>query len=143
MKLSLSKSIEARKLNNRTGLPESGTESTIPFGAIVEHISTDRDIAKFSYLGEHYRCAESLWKAAAHPVGEAAAGPTKGTTPAAEITDEAPGPRLVWEQVASTQYSVGRTKVPGGWLVTIGGTTLAFVPDPNHDWTGGNRNDHH
>jgi len=135
-KMSLSKSIEARRLNQRTGLPDSGTESTVPFGAIVEHVATDREIVKFSYLGEHYRCAQSVWAAAAYALGEGAAGPATTAGAATVAATEAPGPRLTWETLASCQYSLSRAKVPGGWLVTIGGSGLAFVPDPDHGWDG-------
>jgi hypothetical protein len=130
-KLSFSKSIEARRLNSRTGLPDSGTESTVPYGAIVEHIATDRDIVKFSYLGEHYRCAQTVWDAAAYELEGAVE-----TAAPREPDTGASAPRLKWEPLASSQYSLSRAKVPGGWLVTIGGSTLAFVPDPGHAWDG-------
>ncbi len=135
-KLSLSKSIEARKLNKRTGSPESGTETTIPYGALIEHLATDREIVRFSYLGEHYRCAESVWNSAAQalPGNPAVAANSAAAVP--EPHAGPPAPRLRWETVASTQHSVSRAKIPGGWLVTIGGSALAFVPDADHAWDG-------
>jgi hypothetical protein len=42
--------IEPRKVNQRTGLPITGPEVTIPYGAI-EHVDSDRDREKFHYLG--------------------------------------------------------------------------------------------
>ncbi len=136
-KLSLSKSIEAAKLNKRTGLAESGPESTIPFGALVDHLSTDRDVVKFSYLGEHYRCPESVWKAAAHPAaGEPAAHSGAAAAPAPSAEPAAPAPRLAWQAIPTTGYPLSRAKAPGGWLVTTGGAGLAFVPDPGHEWDG-------
>jgi hypothetical protein len=57
-KFELLKSIEAKKLNRRT-LRAIGTESfTIPYGAIVENITEDRDRRKFFYLGDPYECFE-------------------------------------------------------------------------------------
>lgn len=36
-----------------------------------------------------------------------------------------------WETINSTLY---RLKVFGGWVVEIVGTSITFVPDPNHEW---------
>lgn len=39
---------------------------------------------------------------------------------------------------------LARAKVPGGWLVTCGGTDglsgVTFYPDPEHRWDGGSAN---
>ena len=59
---------------------------------------------------------------------------------------------LNWQQIASSQDSVWRAKIPGGWLVKVSSEELigvqngikyygnqigiAFVPDPNHLWDG-------
>ncbi len=52
-KYELTKTIEARKLNKRTlgPLPEY---KTIPFGAILENVTEQRDQQRFYYLGEPY-----------------------------------------------------------------------------------------
>lgn len=52
----LTKSIEARKLNKRTMRPVSTDWVTLPFGAILEDLTEDRDDVKFYYLGEPYMC---------------------------------------------------------------------------------------
>ncbi len=130
-KVSLSKTIEATKLNKRTGFPESGPEVTIPFGALVEHVETDRDLEKFNYLGEPYRCKHDIWMSAA---AGAAAQPAAKTQP--ENTAVPEGPKLIWENVPSTGLPLTRTKVPGGWLLTLGGNSLTFYPDPAHEWDG-------
>lgn len=52
--------------------------------------------------------------------------------------------KLCFEQLESNVYSfqeIYRTKVPGGWLVVIKGTSgegvgLTFYPDPNYEWDG-------
>lgn len=52
--------------------------------------------------------------------------------------------QLYFEQLQSNVYSfqeIYRTKVPGGWLVVIKGTSgegigLTFYPDANYEWDG-------
>ncbi|MCP5111371.1 MAG: hypothetical protein GY953_11110 [bacterium] len=47
-------------------------------------------------------------------------------------------PALKWEQVTSNRnQEVIRAKVPGGWLVAVGGAGLTFYPDPAHNWNPG------
>ena len=125
-KLSLTKTIEAKKLNKRTGVPTTDPEVTIPFGSFVENIELDRDMVKFTYNGEPYRCAQDLLMRALEKQAAATAPPPE---PAAPET-----PKLQWEPVESTHYSVMRARVPGGWLVSTGGTALAFCPDPAREW---------
>ena len=55
-KFTLTKTIEASKLNPRTLRPLTPIKSTIPYGAILEKLSRDRDIQQFYYLGEPYEC---------------------------------------------------------------------------------------
>jgi hypothetical protein len=52
----LAKSIEARKLNRRTGRPVDTLWLTVPFGAILENVVEKGDLVEFSYLGELYHC---------------------------------------------------------------------------------------
>jgi hypothetical protein len=130
-KFELIKSIEAQKLNLRTGIPTTEPPVSIPFGGIIEDVVQDRDVDKFVFLGQRYQCAHDIVKAAIVPVGApdplpAAAGP-KPAVPA-----EAPA--LVWQQLKSSQ-PCSRAKVPGGWLVSAGGGT-AFYPDAEHAWDG-------
>ena len=141
IKLELNKSIEARKLNKRTGSPTTDPEVVIPYGAFVENVEADRDGERFTYLGELYQCPHKLlasatdpraWKAQSAPATEfaalAASSPGQ-STPAA--------PRLQWESVDSSHVPLLRAKVPGGWLIAAdSGTGLTFYPDPGHEWDG-------
>jgi hypothetical protein len=139
----LHKSIEAKKLNARSGLPLKEPPVTIPFAAILERIERDRDLARFYYLGQRYICRYQDLKEASGGLEEpeAAREETVAPTPdspAAElsITGEPPaGPALWWEPVHSPQLPVRRAKVPGGWLLATG-AGLCFYPDPDHKWSG-------
>jgi hypothetical protein len=46
-------------------------------------------------------------------------------------------PRLEWATLDSSEYKVRRAAVSGGWLVTLDGNGVTFVPDPRHQWDGG------
>ena len=141
IKLELNKSIEARKLNKRTGSPTTDPEVVIPYGAFVENVEADRDFERFTYLGELYQCTHTLlasatdpraWKAQLAPAAEPA-------TPAASSAGQsAPAaPRLQWELLDSSHAPLLRARVPGGWLIAAGsGAGLAFYPDPGHEWDG-------
>jgi hypothetical protein len=141
IRLELNKSIEARKLNQRTGAPTTDPEVVIPYGAIVENVERDRDFERFTYLGELYHCPHTLlasatdpqaWKAQRAPEAESAA-------PAASSAGQpAPmAPRLQWAPVNSSHVPLLRAKVPGGWLIAAAsGTGLTFYPDPRHEWDG-------
>ena len=67
-KFELTKSIEAVKLNPRTLRPLSDLKHTIPFGAVLEKLTLDRDMQQFHYLGEPYECSEADLKPALHEV---------------------------------------------------------------------------
>jgi hypothetical protein len=58
-KFELTKTIEAIKLNKRTLRPLGPQRFTIPYGAILENMSLDRDKQKFFYLGEPYECSDT------------------------------------------------------------------------------------
>ena len=60
--------------------------------------------------------------------------------------------KLQWEKLCVaepkhefTYSSILRTKVPGGWLVSVfytsghqdSGVSCTFLPDPDHGWDGG------
>ena len=67
MKAELTKTIEARRLNKRTMRPLDTQWSTIPYGALLDNIARDGDVAQFNYLGEPYECAhETLMSAIGH-----------------------------------------------------------------------------
>ena len=141
IRLELNKSIEARKLNQRTGAPTTDPEVVIPYGAIVENVERDRDFERFTYLGEVYRCAHTLlasgtdpqaWKAQGAPAAESAAPAAPSAGQPAPV---APG--LQWAPVDSSHVPLLRAKVRGGWLIAAAsGTGLTFYPDPGHEWDG-------
>lgn len=58
-KCELTKTIEAIKLNPRTMRPLGPQHFTIPFGAVLERMTQERDTRKFFYLGEPYECREA------------------------------------------------------------------------------------
>jgi len=150
-KYQLAKAIEARKLHRRTELPLSEPAVTIPYSAIIDDLVEDRDLMKFTYLGERYNCKrealrETLrqgWLEQAGPPA-AALEPDEAAAAAAEEAVEAPaeelaGPELRWERLNSRAFDARRAKVPGGWLVALGGATskaLTFYPDKDHTWDG-------
>lgn len=142
-KFELTKAIEARKLHPRTLMPTSDPPVTIPYGAVIENITKDRDLDKFRYLLQPYQCAHDILSSAIVPVAARGAMPPAapasavgGTEPLANV---APGgqPLLVWEALAPGEMRCQRTKVPGGWLVLVGNGALAFYPNAKHDWDGG------
>ena len=53
-KAELTKTIEAHKLNKRTMRPISNDSFPIPYGAILDQLTPDRDQVQFLYLGEPY-----------------------------------------------------------------------------------------
>jgi len=65
-KFELTKSIEAVKLNPRTLRPLSQAKHSIPYGAILEKLTPQRDMLQFHYLGEPYQSPESELKSALH-----------------------------------------------------------------------------
>ncbi len=141
-KFELTKSIEATKLNPRTEIPTSDPPVTIPFGAIIDNVTRDRDDRKFSYLGQRYRCTDEMFQVATVPVGGAAAEsePEAAATgqPAPEAAAEpAPAqPAIVWERMTANWRDLMRLEVPGGWLVALRDSSASpsFYPDPDHRW---------
>jgi hypothetical protein len=53
-KFELTKTIEAIKLNPRTLRQLTPQKHTIPYGAVLEKLTRDRDMQQFYYLGEPY-----------------------------------------------------------------------------------------
>jgi hypothetical protein len=139
-KFELTKSIEATQLNLRTGIPTSDPLVTIPFGAIVQDPVEDRDVRKFTYLGQRYQCPDEMFRLAAAAISEPDAQPAPAPkppepVPAAVPAAEEPG-SIFWERLGSNWLPLMRTEVPGGWLVALGagGAAFAFYPDPDHHW---------
>ena len=141
IKLELNKSIEARKLNKRTGSPTTDPEVSIPYGAFVENVQADRDFERFTYLGELYQCPHKLlasatdpraWKAQLAPAAESAAPAAPGAGQPAPAA-----PRLRWEPVDGSPIPLLRAKVKGGWLIAASsGASVTFYPDALHEWDG-------
>jgi hypothetical protein len=132
-KVELNKSIEARKLNQRTGLPMTGPEVTIPYGAIIEHVATDRDREKFHYLGELYSCSHEVFVSAVNTAAPAAQAEQAAPSEPVTLPSKA---KLEWEPLESSDLALLRAKVPGGWLVALAGASVTFYPDPEHQWDG-------
>ena len=135
-KFSLTKSIEAKKLNKRTLIPLTDPEVTIPFGAIIENVEADRDMERFTYNGDPYRCPHDRLASAMAPAGASAPANAAAESPAAAENPAPEQAALQWEPLDSSHGSLMRAKVPGGWLVALGGAGLAFYPDPGHQWDG-------
>ena len=134
-KLILTKTIEARKLNTRTMVPTSEAPVTVPFGAVIQELSEDRDLINFKYLEEPYQCkAEVLNAAVASPQPSG----TGAQAAAAPLESPVSEPAIQWQPIKSSHQPVLRTKVPGGWLVLVAGGSggLTFYPDPEHRWDG-------
>lgn len=139
-KYELTKTVEARKLHKRTGVPTPEPPVTIPFGAIIEDLVEDRDVGKFNYLGEPYQCLYEILSTAVAPIQTAEKAPPSEAVPQAEPRETVgAGGTLQWEQLRSTYRAVMRAKVPGGWLVLVNGQNggaLTFYPDEKHRWDG-------
>jgi hypothetical protein len=139
--VSLTKMIEATKLHPRTGLSLGLPPATIPYGALIEPKGSERDRERFLYLGELYECKRDLFLSATGGAESAAKVEDEPETAPAETIEKAEppavsGPRLEWKRLNSSEYTVRRAAVPGGWLVALqGGVT--FLPDAKHRWDGG------
>ncbi len=137
--ISLNKSIEAHKLHPNTMTPLPGPDVTVPYGALLNKIERDRDMARFRYLGEPYWCPYDLLKSAvdpgalegSEPVAAPAAAVGKPEAAKAAVTE----PKLRWQQLDSGGPALMRAKVPGGWLIAAG-SGVTFYPDPTHSWDG-------
>ena len=136
--LEVTKSIEAVKLNQRSRLPLSEPPVTIPFGALLDNVVENRDLAQFMYLSELYQCKAEMLHAATHRLEGGAPG--GGGERAGAATAPARDPvTFVWERLRSGTIAMQRAKLPGGWLIALGdsGTrSLTFYPDPDHSWNG-------
>ena len=135
-KFELTKTIEARKLNPRTGIPTEEPPVTIPYGAIIENLTESRDTTKFSYLGGPFQASREALGNAIAPAQSRRSEPGDVETTRPEGRPAAAAePMLRWEPVTSSEgHLVSRAQVPGGWLVTVSGSGLAFCPDPEHRW---------
>ncbi len=140
MTITLNKSISATRLNPKTGVPYSEPETNIPFGAILTCKGSDRDAEKFIYMSELFRCKRDVLASALDggkipddaEVEEAPASNGKSSA----VATAAPESKLKFEKLSAAPHSIGRAKVPGGWLLLAGNSSVSFYPDPEHAWNG-------
>lgn len=135
-KYEITKSVDVDEVNKRSGLP-TGKKRTLAFGAIIDNLVEDRDLYRFTYLGEPFRAKAKELMEAAHPLegtgGEVAAA--NSASPAGTSAVAKPEYKLKWEAMSSS-IPGSRAKVPGGWLVSITNGGLTFLPDAEHSWDG-------
>jgi len=133
-KYEITKSIDVDEINKRSGLP-TGKKRTLPFGAVIQDRVDDRDMERFTYLGELYRTKSEELNAAVRLIGDApvASGGASPSSPPSPVTR--PEYRLKWEAMHSS-IPASRCKVPGGWMVSVTNGGLTFLPDAEHSWDG-------
>lgn len=138
-KYEVSKTVEAVKLNRRTGVPLGEPPISLPFGAIIEKLEESGDFYKFTYLTERYQVRKDNIGGALHPIGGVAVAAAQ---PEAAAPEAAPSkPLLTFESLrVSGSQALSRAKIPGGWLVASG-SGIVFVPDAAHKWDGGSLTD--
>ena len=135
-KYELGKTVEAQKLNKRTGIPLAEPPVTVPFGAILESVQISEDLVRFAYMGERYCVARDVVAGSLQPLH---AAPAKAAAPKPESTG-----KLIFETLdvrSQGQISIYRAPIPGGWLVASHSGALAFVPDAEHKWDGASLKD--
>lgn len=134
-KYEITKSIEVDELNKRSGLP-TGKKRTLAFGAIIMDRIEDREMDKFTYLGELYRTKTADLNEACRLIGDDPVAAIAGSAPESKTAGPAkPSYKLQWESLSSS-IPASRTKVPGGWLISITNGGLTFFPDAGHEWDG-------
>jgi hypothetical protein len=137
----LTKTIEVKKLNKRSGLPLPEPAVIIPFGSLIENLKRERGCVRFTHLFELFEISETVLDSAIREVGsgngEEARNHAESLT-AAEPRSEvavAPAPGLNWQPVSAVPVRLLRAKVPGGWLLASNGA-VSFYPDAEHAWDG-------
>lgn len=140
MKLTLNKGIIATRLNPKTGVPYSESETSIPFGAILTYKGSDRDSEKFNYMSELFRCPRDVLASAIDggKIPSLDEKPDEAPAPVADRPAAARAPEsiLKFELLSAAPYTIARAKVPGGWLLVSGNSSVAFYPDAEHLWNG-------
>ncbi len=137
-KYEMVKSVEARKLNKRTGLLTNDPPITIPYAAIIEDVEEVGDQIRFLYLLELYQVREDNVRGAIRPLDSDAPqiGGTSAATAAAAPAPERPRLNFQTLNVRGTSNSLARARIPGGWLVAGQSGGVTFVPDAGHEWDG-------
>jgi hypothetical protein len=138
-KYEVTKTVEAVKLNPRTGIPLAQHPITLPFGAIIDNVEESGDYYKFAYLSERYQMKIDSVRGALAPLGGSSDRPPvaePADVPAAAAVESGPAKPLLNFEPLRSRFSLSRAKVPGGWLV-VTGSGVAFLPDSGHTWDGG------
>ena len=65
----LTKTIEVKKLNKRSGLPLPEPPVLIPFGSMIENLKRERGCVQFTHLFELFEASETLLDSAIREVG--------------------------------------------------------------------------
>ncbi len=133
-KYEITKSIDVDELNKRSGLP-TGKKRTLPFGAIIMDRVEDRDMDRFTYLGELYRTKSADLNHACRLIGDDGALAAAGAPAAKPSAPAKPAYKMQWEALSSS-IPASRAKIPGGWLVSVTNGGLTYFPDPEHSWDG-------
>ena len=133
-KYEITKSIDVDEINKRSGMP-TGKKRTLPFGAIIQDRVEDRDMERFTYLGELYRTKSEELTAAVRLIGDAPVTSSGASTSSSPSPVAKPEYKLKWEAMHSS-IPASRCKVPGGWLVSVTNGGLTFFPDAEHAWDG-------
>ena len=140
MKLTIIKSINANRLNPKTGVPYSEPETTIPYGAILTYRGSDGDSERFDFMAVLYRCKRDVLASAVEggklPAENGGSAEPPAVAAKSAAAAPAPEPSLKFEKLNAAPYAIARAKVPGGWLVLAGTSSIAFYPDAEHAWTG-------
>jgi hypothetical protein len=142
----VTKMVEARRLNPKSGVPLTEPPTPMPFGALLEDLREDRDLYKFSYLGKPFQCPIDILKPAMELFKSGAVESEAAERvevlvesvpePVPAAVSAAPAP-FQWEPVATSHGPLLRAKVPGGWFVMAArASSLTFYPDPKHSWDG-------
>jgi len=126
----LTKTIEVKKLNKRSGLPLPEPPVLIPFGSMIENLKRERGCVQFTHLFELFEASETVLDSAIREVSGRQPAEHNGEAAAA-----AAGPGFDWQQVSAAPVRLLRAKVPGGWLLASSGS-VGFYPDPEHAWDG-------
>jgi hypothetical protein len=137
----LTKTIEVRKLNKRSGLPLPEPPVLIPFGSMIENLKRERGSVQFTHLFELFEISETVLDSAIREVGAARSeqastysAPPARAEPSGEV-DAVGAPGFVWQEVSAAPIRLLRAKVPGGWLLSSNGA-VSFYSDPEHAWDG-------
>src|SRR5687768_18544937 len=119
----LTKTIEARKLNQRSGLPLGEPPVSVPYSAILDKINESWDFVKFTYLGVNYQCPTPVFHDATRPYGTTDAEPRPGpSSPVEEPVSPGPPPKqgaMRWPILSSNHSPALRAVVPCRWLVVV------------------------